>query len=176
MYSEDGTAQDAANLAAARFRTDDIVGVPVTKSSNPLSPVLEFDAKGNEIMYRVMSEADFAKMQRTGLIPGTGETSISPNKDYVGKYNGVLVRITTKPGTSAKLQEIGVSANSPTTNQFPSMSTQTGKWNQTNARFKVEATGEAHVSGGAGVLNTQLGKGVALDIFNKNILRVETLR
>ncbi|WP_185073371.1 hypothetical protein [Pseudomonas protegens] len=56
------------------------------------------------------------------------------------------------------------------------MSKQTGGWDQKNSRFKVEATGEAHVSGGAGVLNTQLGKGAVLDIFNENILRVEILR
>jgi len=62
------------------------------------------------------------------------------------------------------------------TKQLPSMLKQTESWDQTDARFKVEATGEAHVSGGAGVLNTQLGKGAVLDIFNENILRVETLR
>jgi RHS repeat-associated protein len=136
------------------------VGVPVTGSANPLSSVLEFDAYGNEIMYRTMSEPQFEKFSRTGKVPPNTETSISPSRDYSSKYDGVTVKITVQPGTSAQLQKIGIAANKPAATQFPGMSTRTGSWMQTNARFKVEG----------GQMTTQLGQGKAIDIFNQNIV------
>jgi hypothetical protein len=142
------------------------VGVPFTRSANPLSPVLEFDAYGNEIMYRTMSEPQFTHLKAYGELLPTTETSISPSIEYSSKYDGVTVKITVAPGTSAQLQEIGIAANKPAATQFPEMSTQTGPWMDTNARFKVEG----------GQLTTQLGKGKALEIFNQNIVKVERVR
>lgn len=99
-------------------------------------------------------------------MPATTETSISPVASYSSKYNGVTVKITTNPETPAQLQKIGIAANPPAAAQPPSMSTQTGKWMQTNARFKVEG----------GQMTTQLGQGRALEIFNKNIVKFELFK
>lgn len=110
---------------------------------------------GNEIMYRTMSKEQYLELTETGRLPPTTETSISPNLAYSSKYDGVTVKITTAPGTSAQLQEIGIAANKPVAAQFPNMSTQTGSWMQTNARFKVEG----------GQMTTQLGQSRAIEIF-----------
>ncbi|MGB0128089.1 MAG: DUF637 domain-containing protein, partial [Rhodocyclaceae bacterium] len=114
------------------------IGVPIGQSSNPLSPVLEYDANGNEIMYRTMSEQDFEYLQQTGMLRPTTETSLSPSLAYSSKYDGITVRLTLKDGTSAQLQEIGIAANQPAAAEFPSMSTKTGSWMESNTRFKVE--------------------------------------
>ncbi len=137
-----------------------------TRAINSLSPVLEFDATGNEVMYRSMTPEQARVFERTGRIPATGETSVSPLRSYAEQYDGVTYQITVKPGTSAQLQNIGVAANEATSVQFPDLSTQTGSWNQTNARFKVES----------GQTTTQLGRGVALDIFNLNIIDYQVVR
>ena len=100
------------------------------------------------------------QLMETGRLVPTTETSISPSMAYSSKYDGVTVKLTTLPGTSAQLQEIGIAANKPAATQFPNMSTQTGNWMQTNARFKVESN----------QMTTQLGQGKAIDIFNQNIL------
>ena len=144
------------------------IGVPATRSSNPLSPVLEFDAHGNEIVYRTMSVKDYKLMRDTGAVPATTATSTSPLLSYSasGKYDGITVKITTKPGTSAQLQKIGIAENKPAAAQFPTMSTRTGKWMDEHARFKVEGN----------QMTTQLGQGKALEIFNKNILDFEPIK
>ena len=149
-----------------RVRGAQTIGTPITRASDPLSPVLERDAYGNEIMYRTMSEKHFVEFSKTGKLPPTTETSISPSVDYSSKYDGVTVKITVAPGTSAQLQEIGIAANNAAAVQFPEMSTRTGSWMQTNARFKVEG----------GQMTTQLGRGKAIDIFNKNIVDFELIR
>jgi len=46
------------------------------------------------------------------------------------------------------------------------MSTQTGKWMDTNTRFKVEG----------GQMTTQLGQGKGIEIFNKNIVHFEKVQ
>lgn len=122
-----------------------------------------------------MSERHFERLQQTDRLPGTGATSISPLEVYSKDYDGILVRLTTKPGTSAELQKIGIAENIPTALDFPEMSTRTGKWNTTNARFKVETKDNPVINGGMGVMNTQLGKGTALKIFNDNLPRYEKL-
>ena len=140
------------------------VGVPVTRSTNPLSPVREFDAFGNEITYRTMSPEQAIQFERTGRLPPTTETSTAASLEYAsGKYTergGITFRLTTKPGTSAQLQEIGIAAPGLAPAEFPGMSTRTGPWMQTSARFKVEG----------GQMTTQLGQGRALDIFNQNLI------
>jgi hypothetical protein len=63
------------------------VGVPVTRSTNPLSPVCEFDALGNEITYRTMSPAQAKQFELTGQLPATTETSTAASLKYAsGKY------------------------------------------------------------------------------------------
>ena len=44
--------------------------------------------------------------------------------------------------------------------------TQTGKWMDTNTRFKVEG----------GQMTTQLGQGKGIEIFNKNIVHFEKVQ
>jgi hypothetical protein len=155
-------AREQWDVAAAAPR----LGVPATRASNPMSPVLEFDKWGNEIVYRSMSEEHFELLQQTGRLPATSETSTSPLLEYAASYgrgSAVLVKFTLKPGNSAQLQEIGIASNGPAMTQFPGMSTSNGKWMMTNARFKGEG----------GQMTTQLGKGVALKVFNSNILHSE---
>ena len=142
------------------------IGVPVSRSPNPLSPVQSVDAYGNQIYYRTMSEEQFAHLERTGELPPTTETSISPVLSYSSKYNGVTVKFTTAPGTSEQLQEIGIAANPPAAAQLPDLSTQTGSWMQTNVRFKVEG----------GQMTTQLGQGPGINIFNQNIVQFDKVR
>lgn len=121
--------------------------MPVTKSKNPLSPVQQYDAYGNEIVYRTMSKTQFDTFMETGVMPATTETSLSPVLKYSSKYNGITVKIVVKPGTFSELEKIGIAANQSTWVQFPNMSTRTGKWMNTNTRFKVEG----------GQITTQLG-------------------
>jgi filamentous hemagglutinin len=158
MLGGRGAAADAAST----------VGVPVTRSANPLSPVLEFDAHGNEIMYRSMSPADFEHLQNFGVLRPTTETSISPNLAYSSKYtnnNSVTVRFATEPGTSAALQEIGIAANPPAA-QALGLAERNGGWMQTNTRFKVEG----------GQMTTQLGQGPGIATFNRGIVDFERVR
>lgn len=107
-----------------------------------------------------MSPSDFAKLQRTGKLPATGETFISPSETYSRGYDGVLVRMATKPGTSQQLLDIGVTANPGTANLFPGMPSAAKGWTANNAMFKVEGN----------VVNTGLGRGSALGTFNRNIV------
>ena len=142
------------------------IGVPVTKAKNPLSPVQQYDAYGNEIVYRTMSEKQYEKFRETGIMPATTETSVSPVLGYSSQYNGITVKITVKSGTFAELEKIGIAANEPAAKQFPNMSNRTGKWMQTNTRFKVEG----------GQMTTQLGQGKGIEIFNHNIVDFERVR
>ncbi len=160
----DELGSKASGLGAAERGLAE-VGVPATRSSNPLSQVLDFDAHGNEIFYRSMSPADYARMQRTGAIPATGETFVSPSQAYSAGYDGVLVRVTTAPGTAQQLSEIGVVANPGTANLFPGMPVAAKGWTANNAMLKLEGN----------VVNTGLGRGSALTTFNKNIVKFEQL-
>ena len=142
------------------------IGVPVTQSKNPLNPVQQYDAHGNEIVYRTMSPEQFKQFERTGIMPATTETSVSPVLGYSSKYDGVTVKIVVKPGTFSELEKIGIAANSAAAKELPNMSTQAGKWMDTNIRFKVEG----------GQMTTQLGQGKGMDIFNKNIVNFEQVK
>jgi hypothetical protein len=153
----------------------DALGVPSSRAPNPLGVVLEFDAAGNELFYRTMSPKHFRILQRTGQLPATGETFISPMEAYSKGYEGVLVRITVKPGTADKLTGMGVYGNDGTAKLFPDLPASFKGWNQSNAQIKLEATGRPDINNGLGVINTGLGKGPALDTFNQNLLRFERL-
>jgi RHS repeat-associated protein len=127
----------------------------------------EEEAAEKEKLYRAMSPEDFAIFKETGRMPGTGETSTSPNREFSEDYRGVLVEFELKPGTIAQLEAIGVTDTAPATREkYPDMPIGEKGWNQTNARFKEEN----------GQTNIQLGKGDALDIFNDNITGHNVLR
>ena len=113
-----------------------------------------------------MSPEQFKQFERTGIMPATTETSVSPVLEYSSKYNGITVKIVVKPGTFSELEKIGIAANKPASSQFPNMSTQTEKWMNTNTRFKVEG----------GQMTTQLGQGKGMEIFNKNIVHFEKVK
>lgn len=104
--------------------------------------------------------------RETGVMPATTETSVSPVLGYSSKYDGVTVKIVVKPGTFSELEKIGIAANSAAAKELPNMSTQTGKWMDTNARFKVEG----------GQMTTQLGQGKGMGIFNNNIVHFEQVK
>jgi hypothetical protein len=120
----------------------------------------------NAIVYRTMSQEHYEQFLNTGKLPATTETSVSPVLGYSSKYDGVTIKIAVKPGTFSKLEEIGTAANSATVKEFPNISTQTGKWMQTNTRFKVEK----------GQMTTQLGQGKGMEIFNNNIVHFEKVK
>ncbi|RYE42498.1 MAG: LysM peptidoglycan-binding domain-containing protein [Hyphomicrobiales bacterium] len=158
----------AAMVGAAASMRGSSVGAPVTRSANPLSPVLEFDAYGNEIMYRSMSRDHYRHLLENGELFPTKETFISPDFGYAANYtqnDSVTVRFATKPGTSAALQEIGIAAG-PRAAQALGLVERPGKWMQTNTRFKVEGD----------LMNTGLGQGPGVKIFNHGIVEFERVR
>jgi Flp pilus assembly pilin Flp len=118
---------------------------------------------GKEVYYRAMSQKDYDALKSGRGMPGTGETSTSPTRGFSENYDGVLVEFEMKPGTTAKLQEVGVSDGSPLTREkLPEMPTAKeagGKWNEQYARFKEERK----------QINVQLGRGRGLEVFNENI-------
>ena len=114
------------------------IRVPATQSKNPLNPVQQYDVHGNEIVYRTMSPEQFKQFERTGIMPATTETSVSPVLNYLSKYDGITVKIIVKPDTFSELEKIGIAANEAAAKQLPSISTQTGKCMDTNTSFKVE--------------------------------------
>nr|WP_301178479.1 hypothetical protein [Gilliamella apicola] len=142
------------------------IGVPATQSRNPLNPVQQYDVHGNEIVYRTMSPEQIKQFERTGIMPATTETSVSLVLSYLSKYDGITVKITVKPGTFSELEKIGIAANEAAAKQLPSMSTQTGKWMDTNTRFKIES----------GQMTTQLGQGKGMEILNNNIVYFEKVQ
>ncbi|WP_232427491.1 filamentous hemagglutinin N-terminal domain-containing protein [Burkholderia ubonensis] len=145
--------------------TNSGVGVPVSTSPNPLSPVQQVDTFGNEIYYRTMSPEQYQRLMETGQLQPTTETSISPVLSYSSQYKGVTVQFTMAPGTSDKLQGIGIAANPPAAAVLPNLSTQIGSWMQNNVRFKVEG----------GQMTTQLGQGSGINIFNQNIVHFQRI-
>ncbi|KAA1187616.1 RHS repeat protein [Photorhabdus heterorhabditis] len=161
-FDENAQNPDRISLTKTPIGT----GIPAKGTKNPLNPVLEFDAHGNEIFYRTMSEQHYEHLQQTGKLPPTTETSISPALSYSLDYKGHTVQFITKPGTFEQLKEIGIAANKPAEVQFPHMLKGIGEWMQTNARFKVEG----------GQMTTQLGQGMAIETFNRNIIGYKLVR
>ncbi len=163
-----GTVPESLGRTTIAPTAQTAIGVLVTRSANPLSPVREFDAFGNEIIYRSMSRPDFEHLENFGVLRPTKETFISPDFGYSSKYTdnkSVTVRFATEPGTSAALQEIGIAAG-PRAAQELGLVERSGDWMQTNTRFKVEK----------GVMNTGLGQGPGITIFNRGIVDFERVR
>ena len=116
--------------------------------------------KGGETFYRAMSRADFDAFVKTGKVPATSETFISPTKTFSEGYRGVVVEFNVKPGTTDALKGIGVRDSSKIARrQYGDLPTVSQGWKTNNAYFKGE---------GAQV-NIGLGKGKALETFNNNI-------
>ncbi|ELY4221697.1 hypothetical protein SMY71_003439 [Cronobacter sakazakii] len=88
-----------------------------------------------------MSKEDFDVLQKTGRMPGTTETTISPTREFSENYEGILVQFNLKSGTRAQLEGIGIRDNSDlaaaTHPDMPSPLKSKG-WSFTNARFKGE--------------------------------------
>jgi RHS repeat-associated protein len=144
--------------------------LPAVKAYSYVAGIGEEEA-AIETFYRAMSEADFAIFQKTGAIPATGETFISPTAAYSSKYTGVLVEINTKQGTYDELMKMGV-RNVAEKHPYPELPLveNTKGWTQDNAFFKYETP-----KGGTGQVNIGLGKGKALETFNKNIVSYKVL-
>jgi LysM repeat protein len=152
------------SLSSAAANSKSVVLKPA-EPINPLSPVRELDWRGNEVHYRSISTENLETLRVTGKLPATTETSLSPVPEYAQQYDGTMVRFTTKPGTSAQLQQIGIAANEPAAGHFTGMPTTANNWTQNNARFKFES----------GQMTTQLGQGKALEIYNENMVNFKTL-
>lgn len=126
-----------------------------------------FSQDKGEVFYRTMSKTDYQTLKKTGDLPATSETFISPTKAFSSNYDGVMTKITLKPGTVKKLEDVGVRDQSKVTKAaYPEMPVVEGGWGDTNAYFKKEGT----------QINIGLGKGKALKIFNKNINKVNKVR
>ncbi|MBN8851225.1 MAG: hypothetical protein BGO55_10020 [Sphingobacteriales bacterium 50-39] len=117
----------------------------------------------SETFYRTMSAKDFSIFQKTGELPATGETFISPTKAFSANYEGVLVEINVKPGTAKQLEGIGV-RNAASGHPYGELPLVEKGWGQSKAFFKLETNVE-----GLKQVNIGLGKGKALELFNKNI-------
>ena len=123
-----------------------------------------------ETFYRAMSKTDYQMLLGTGKLPATSETFISSSREYVEKYDGVVVEFQMRPGTTQALEKIGVRDGSKLVEgAYPNMPhvTAAQKWKKHNAYFKGE-TKET--------INIGLGEGKALDTFNDNIGSFNAIR
>jgi hypothetical protein len=117
-------------------------------------------SSGGETFYRSMSQSHFDEMGKTGKVPATGETFVSPSKSYAQQYNGPTVEINVKAGTRSNLAGIGVRNNGPgVSSEFPNMPQVQSGWARSSAYFKQEGD----------IINIGLGQGSALDMFNEAI-------
>ena len=53
-----------------------------------------------ETFYRTMSKEDYEEFVKTGKVPATSETFISPTQGFSENYDGVMVKFSMKPGTA----------------------------------------------------------------------------
>ncbi len=119
-----------------------------------------------EYFYRAMSRSHYESFLTTGRIPATTETFISPTQSFSTAYDGVMIKFQVREGTTASLGNIGVRAHGTRAAQsLPDMPLVKSGWGKKYALFKPE--GEQ--------INIGLGKGAALDIFNKSITGFEVL-
>ncbi|HCC07585.1 MAG TPA: hypothetical protein DEP72_05440, partial [Clostridiales bacterium] len=121
-------------------------------------------AKGTvntETFYRTISKEDYEILLKTGKVPATRETFISPTQSFAEGYNGITVEFKVNVGTTNEIANAGVRDFSDLTkNAYSSMPTVQKGWNSSSAYFKKEGS----------QINIGLGKGNGLDIFNNNIV------
>jgi hypothetical protein len=119
-----------------------------------------------ETFYRTMSKTDYGTFLKTGKIPATKETFISPTQAFSEGYEGVTVQFNVKTGTTSALEQIGVrDVSNLTKNTYGNMPTVQKGWTQNNAFFKGEGN----------QINIGLGQGAALDVFNNNIVNFKVV-
>ncbi len=107
-----------------------------------------------------MSKANFEQLQATGRVPATSETFLSPSREFSSAYEGTMVRLSVRGGTTDALAGVGVrDASAVTSAAYPDMPLVSSGWTSTSAFFKGEG----------GIINIGLGRGSALDIFNEAI-------
>ena len=165
---------NSTNQQVSKGSSETTQKVVSTVSNNTKVGDLTFYAEENgyEVYYRTMSAEDFEIFQKTGKIPATGETFISPTQAYSEKYDGILVKFKVESGTTDELLKIGVRNNSKTLkNEFPDLKISSKGWTKDKAFFKEEPSDK-----NTGQINIGLGKGEALDKFNKNIKEYEVIR
>lgn len=107
-----------------------------------------------------MSQAHYEQLLKTGKLPATSETFLSPSLQYAKQYNGVTVGFTLRGGTTESLMNIGVRNAGLTGEAFQSLPLVQRGWTSNSAFFKLEGD----------VINIGLGRGTALETFNNNIL------
>lgn len=119
----------------------------------------------DETYYRTMSISHAEIFDRTGSIPATKETFISPTYAFSKNYEGITFEIQVKDGTTKKLETIGVRDQSILTKVlYPDMPEVRSGWSLKNAYFKQEKVGRKQKQ-----VNLGLGKGDALSVFNEHI-------
>ncbi|SFM67630.1 RHS repeat-associated core domain-containing protein [Chitinophaga sp. YR627] len=124
-----------------------------------------------ETYYRSISNEHFAVLKATGKMPAGTETFISPTAAFSKGYEGVLLEFKLLPGTTAKLEAIGVrNAGNIINEAYPSMPIMKGRWRAAKSYFKQETN-----KYGLKQINIGLGNGKALEIFNKNISSVQII-
>ena len=119
-----------------------------------------------EHFYRAMSKSDFEDFLKTGRLPATSETFISPTRKFSEGYQGVLVKFQVASGTTDTLRGIGVRSHGAKSAALLSDLPQVKSgWGKNKALFKPEGD----------QINIGLGKGKALDVFNDSIKGFEVL-
>lgn len=106
-----------------------------------------------------MSAEHYAQLQATGRVPATSETFISPTQAFSESYSVTLVRLTLRPGTTDALVNVGVRDSSALTAQ----ASRTCPW------CRRAGPRPRHSSREGSQINIGLGRGAALDIFNKGL-------
>ncbi len=111
--------------------------------------------------YRSMSQAHYEQLLKTGKLPATAETFISPTRAFAADYDGVLVQFRLRGGVQDALRSVGGRDTSVLARElFPNMPVIESGWTRSGAFFKAEGT----------QINIGLGRGKALDIFNDHII------
>ncbi|EGS9018101.1 RHS repeat protein [Salmonella enterica] len=159
-----------------------LIGMPVRGAEKTSSIPLEKDDEGNEILYRTMPLPHYKVLFETHKLSATSETSVSPaffysegylydinkntrtikkNEDIKKEEENVLIRFILKQGTVEKLTSIGGAVNKL---QSPELAGKLGvlqsNWAEKYAGFKSEGN----------QTTIHLGRGLALEIFNSNIV------
>jgi hypothetical protein len=123
-----------------------------------------------EVYYRTMSQEHWAILNNGGGVSATAETFISPEEAYSRRYDGVLVKLVVREGTTDQLEAIGIRNNTEAARRlYPNMPApaKSKGWWRKHAFFKGE---------GPNLVNIGLGRIKALNIFNRNLVDSERLR
>ncbi|OEK08058.1 hypothetical protein A8C32_16520 [Flavivirga aquatica] len=127
---------------------------------------IKMAAVETETFYRTMSAKDFSVFAKTGKVPATSETFISPTRAFSEAYEGILVEIKVKKGTLDALRKIGVGDGTNLVKQSVGDLPKVSKgWTEAKAFFKKEGS----------QVNVGLGKGEALKTFNENIVGAKAI-